>query len=452
MSEGLVAARWGSRRRSLLGAAVGGVLGAACSAGGSTGGAPPRGAAELSGTIDIVVQDFGPTISIHEASISSFKQVAPGVTVNYATIPSGEPMAAKARTTAASGAGPDVIQTYTDYWRGTDAATVFLPLTPQLLTRKEAEQIAVPALLDSVWSKKREVYVIPQAVGVNGSHLQYNAQFFSAAGIDPKRLTTMDAILDAAVKLVQREGQEITRAGLLPSEGTTCIYNWILDLGGTFYDEKTNKWSWQTAEAERVLQWLLDLYDRHRVAWRTAPAGTTSPMGQGRAAAQLVGPYAISGLWQQFPEMASVLLDQPLPSFVPGKQPSYYLTGFSGLTITAALKPDDPKAKIGAAYLKHTYSAENRLRTQANDYSGAILNDAVYADPRFKETKYGAIRGQEFVERVLKRTVILNPAASPGPGPQWTKVLNGQVGIKAALAEMQQVHQQAEDEALRARG
>ena len=442
-----------TRRRTLLGVApaalLGGSLSAACSAGGN---APPKNPSELSGTIDIVVQDFGPTVSIHEASIASFKTVAPNVKVNYTAIPSGDPMAAKARTTAASGSGPDVIQTYTDYWRGTDAATVFLPLTPQLMSRKEAEQIAVPTLLDSVWSKKKEVFVIPQAVGVNGSHVQYNAQFMSAAGIDPKKLTTMDSILEASVKLVQRDSQEISRAGLLPTEGTTCIYNWILDQGGKFYDEKTNKWSWQTAEAERAFQWLLDLYDKHRVAWRTAPAGTTSAMGQGRAAMQLVGPYSISGLWQQFPDLANVLLDQPAPAFVSGKQPNYFLTGFSGLTITAALKPDDPKARIGAAYLKHTFSAENRLKTQANDYSGAILNYAVYADPKFKETKYGAIRGQDFVEKVIKRTVIINPAALPGPAPQWTKVLAGQLGIKAALAELQQIHQQAEDEAIRARG
>jgi hypothetical protein len=56
------------------------------------------------------------------------------------------------------------------------------------------------------------------------------------------------------------------------------------------------------------------------------------------------------------------------------------------------------------------------------------------------------------VDKVIKRTVTLNPAASPGPGPQWTKVLNGQLSIKSALAELQQIHQTAEDEALRSRG
>jgi len=96
------------------------------------------------------------------------------------------------------------------------------------------------------------------------------------------------------------------------------------------------------------------------------------------------------------------------------------------------------------------YTADSRIRAQANEYSGAILNYNVYSDPRFKQTKFAPVR-QDFVDKVIKRTVIMNPAAAPGPAPQWTKVLNGELGIKAALAELQQVHQTAEDEALRGR-
>lgn len=443
---------WTRRRALSAGAGAGGTLGLLAASCATSGGTVPKSPSELSGTIDIVVQDFGPTISIHEKSIAGFKAVAPNATVNYSTVAFGDPMTAKARTTAASGAGPDVIQTYSNFWRGVEASTVFLPLTPLLMSRKEAENIAVPTLLDSLWSKKKEVYLIPQAVGINGSHYQYNTNLLKNAGIDPKKLATLDDVVQASTKLVERDGQDITRAGLLPTEGTTCVYNWILDQGGKFYDERTNKWSWQTLEAERAFQTLLDLYDKYRVAWRTPPSGVTSAVGQGRAAAQMVGPYSISGIWQSYPDMTNVVVDQPLPAFVAGKQPTYYLDGFSGFTITAALKPDDVKAKIGAAYLKFAFSAENRIKTQANDYSGAILNYQVYTDPAFKQTRYGAIRGTDFVEKVIKRTVIMSPAASPGVGPQWTKILDGQLSIKSALAELQQLHQAAEDESLRSRG
>jgi ABC-type glycerol-3-phosphate transport system substrate-binding protein len=434
--------------RAATAASAVGFLGPACAMGG---GQVPQKPGELSGTVDMMIQNNGPIISIHEQTIASFKAVAPNVTINYTTGSTAD-LVTKARATVAAGAGPELQQAYSQSWRAIDAATIFLPLTPQLMTRKEAESLAVPTLLDTVWSKKREVFLIPLQVGVNGSFFQYNAAYLNAAGLDPKKLATLDDVAQAATKLVVRDGQELTRAGLLPAEGTTCIWNWILDQGGKFYDEKTTKWSWETLEAERAFQWLLDLYDRFRVAWRTAPPGTTNAMGQGTAAAQLVGPYSISTLWQAFPDMSGKILDQPLPAFVPGKQPNYYLDGLNCMSLTAALRPDDVKAKIGVAYMRLLFSEENRMRTQANDYSGAILNYKLYTDPKFKETKFGAIRGAEFVEKVIKRTVTLNPAASPGPGPQWTKVLNGQLSIKAALAELQQVHQNAEDEALRSRG
>ena len=421
------------------------LLGTACAAGGT---APAQRPAGLTGTFDFIVQSFAPTVAIHEKSIAAFKELAPNAKLNLTAIGFGE-MAAKASAVAAAGSGADGIHTYSDFWRGVDASSVFLPLTPQLMSRKDAEKIAVPTLLDSLWSKKREVYLLPQAVGVNGSHYQYNAQQLEAGGIDPKRLTTIDSIVEASVKLAQRSGQDVTRAGLLPTEGTTAVFNWILDQGGKFYDEKTNKWTWQTAEAERALRFLLDFYDRHRVAWRTAPPGTTSAMGQGLSSAQMVGPYSISGLWVSHPDVK--LFDQPMPAFVAGKQPNYYLVGFSGMALSAALKPDDMRAKIGAAYYKFVYTAENRIKTQANEYSGAILNYDVYTHPEFKNTKFAPVR-QDFVEKVIKRTILPNPAASPGIAAQWTKILNGELGIPAALAEIQQVHQTAEDESLRARG
>ena len=130
---------------------------------------------------------------------------------------------------------------------------------------------------------------------------------------------------------------------------------------------------------------------------------------------------------------------------------TWHLVGFSGMALSAALKPDSPAAKIGAAYYKFVYSAEQRIKTQANEYSGAILNYDVYSSPDFKKTKFAELR-TDFVEKVIKRMFLPAPAASPGVGPQWTKVLNGEYGIPAMLAELQQVHQAAEDEALRGRG
>src|SRR5688572_12052756 len=214
-----------SRRSLLARAAVvapATLLGTACAVGGTP---PAQRPTELTGTFDFFVQNFAPTVAIHEQSIAGFKEVAPNAKLTLTQVGFGE-MAAKAKAVAAAGSGADGIHTYSDMWRGTDASTVMLPLTPQLMSRKDAEKICVPTLLDSVWSRKKEVFLLPQAVGVNGSHYQYNERLLQAAGIDPKRLTTLDTVVEAAVKLTRHEGQDVTHAGLLPTEGTTAVYSW----------------------------------------------------------------------------------------------------------------------------------------------------------------------------------------------------------------------------------
>jgi ABC-type glycerol-3-phosphate transport system substrate-binding protein len=221
-----------------------------------------------------------------------------------------------------------------------------------------------------------------------------------------------------------------------------------VDQGGKFYDEKTNKWSWQTTEAERAFQWILDLYDKYNVAWRKQPDGIKDAMGEARSAMIIHGAYALSNYAKQYPDVP--LQDQPMPGFVPGKTPNYYEHEIAGYALSALLKPDDAKAKIGATFIKDLLSPEG-ARALANEYSGAILNYDVYTHPDFRKTKFAELR-TDFVEKVIKRMFLPAPAASPGVGAQWTKVLNGQLGIPAMLAELQQIHQTAEDEALRGRG
>ena len=328
---------------------------------------------------------------------------------------------------------------------------MMLPLTPQVFRRTELEQLAVPTLLHSVWAKNNEVHIIPYAVGVNGSMLLHNLDHLSAAGIDPKSLTTLDAIVGAATKLVRREGGTITRAGLLLSHTPNYLYDWVLDQGAKFYDEKTGKWSWQTAEAERALQWLVDLYDKHAVTWRTAPPGVANALGEGHASMALHGAYALSGFAASHKD--TKLADQPLPAFVASKQPTYYLPEISGFALSALRKPDDPQTKVGAALYRELYSPEGAMAL-ANEYTGAILLKGMYTDPRFKDTRFGAARAK-FTEQVVSKTVMINSIAAdatPLLTATFNKVLAGELSVKAALADLQQTVSVKEEEALRARG
>ncbi|MGH2370887.1 MAG: hypothetical protein ACRDI2_22140, partial [Chloroflexota bacterium] len=224
------------------------------------------------------------------------------------------------------------------------------------------------------------------------------------------------------------------------------VMRWIIDQGGKFYDEKTFKWTWQTAEAERAFQWLVDLYDKHRVAWRKTPEGVKSPLGEGRTAAQIHGVYGLSSLASSHPDVQ--LADFPLPAFVAGKTPNYYEHTVSAYALSPLLRPDDMASKIGAAFYRELLSPDG-LIVRANEYSGAILVKGLYTDPRFKDTTFGPVRAK-LPEQVISKMRFMTMAVRPEEAQtEINKVIAGETGIKAALAALQQQFSVGEEEARR---
>lgn len=410
--------------------------------------APPAATREgLAGTFEMVGTDASVQLLTMEKAMAAFMEQHPQSKVTYVPTPANE-VAPKIRTTIAAGSGPEGFYHQSVWWRGVDAATVTLPLTPNVFKRAELEQMTYGNLLNSLWSKSGEVHAVPWGFGIDGAMLMYNVPHLANANVDVRTLTSMDAILAAAARLVLRDGGEMKRAGMLLGQPAIAIPNWIMDQGETFYDEKNKKWTWQTAAAEKAFQWVLDVYDKHGVAWRQNPAGVTNAMGEGPAAlAAAQGAYAISTYANSHPNTG--LADVPMPAFVAGKQPKYYVASVPGYSLSALLKPDDVKAKIGAALFRHLYTPASAI-TFANEYSGAIAIKGLYGDQKFRETRYGAVRAT--LDRdVIARTVMLSPAADPGLGADLNKVIAGQLSVKAALSEMQQKYNTAEEEAQRNR-
>jgi ABC-type glycerol-3-phosphate transport system substrate-binding protein len=444
----------GSGRRRLtrrgLGTAAAGALAAAgvlslarCGAAG----APAAQTGSLNGTFELLGHDSAVLVAVMEKSIKAFAEKSPEAKITYTAIKQAE-VPTKIRSVIAAGSGPDGFYHTSSWWQGIDAGTITQPLTPRIFKRSELEQMSFANLFNALWAKTGEVHYIPYAVGLNAAVLLYNTAHLANANVDPKSLTSLDAMAAAAAKLTQKEGGAISRAGMLVAYHTNLIQNWILDQGGTFYDEKTSKWTWQTAEAERAFQWLMDVFDKRDVSWKANPPGVANPMGEGRASTTLgQGSFAISSYVKSHPD--TKLADMPLPGFVPGKAPKYYLPSIAGFSISKLVAPDAPAAKIGAAFYRHLYTLDSAIDF-ANDYSGAILIKGMYADPRFRSTTFGAVRAS-LPDQIINKTLTLNNAADPGFMPQVNKVINGELSIKAALADVQQVYAAAEEEAQRSR-
>jgi hypothetical protein len=93
------------------------------------------------------------------------------------------------------------------------------------------------------------------------------------------------------------------------------------------------------------------------VAWRPAqaPAAATNQLAQGYAALRAgAGAYELSGIVLNFRDIPAA--DAPMPPFVAGRQPHYYVPGIAGFSLAAALKPDSARARIGAALYRSMLS------------------------------------------------------------------------------------------------
>jgi multiple sugar transport system substrate-binding protein len=410
---------------------------------------PAPAAGGLKGTFELLGHDSAVLVATIEGAVRSFAAKAPEAQVVFTSIKQAE-VATKIRSAIAAGSGPAGFYHQAEWWRGVDAASITQPLTPRLFSRAELEQMTFSNLWGALWTKGPEVHFIPYAVGLNATMLLYNVDLLGNAGIDPKGLTTLEAMLAAATRLTVKAGTGFDRAGMLLTYPTNLIQNWILDQGGSFYDEKTKQWTWQTAAAERAFQWVLDVYDKHGVGWRDrdAPPESRNPLGEARTASVLgQGAFAISSYVKSHPD--TKLADLPLPSFAPGKAAHYYIPSVAGLSLSALVKPDDPAARIGAAFYRHLYTMDSATAF-ANEYSGGILVKGLYADPRFRSTAFGAIRSG-LPEQVISKSLTLSNAADPGFATHVTRVVNGELSIKAALADMQQQYSAAESDLQRGR-
>ena len=218
-----------------------------------------------------------------------------------------------------------------------------LPRTLRVFHRSELEKLTYANLLNSVWAKTMRSTSCPTWWAWGARCCSSTRPSWRAPSVNPRSFTTLDAVLEGASKLVAREGPAITRAGLLVTQHAALnVYHWVLDQGGKFYDEKTHRWTWETVEAERALQWIIDTYDKHRYV---AGGPLRDPGRPGRRAATMMGgAFRLSDYALQYPDVK--IADLPLPSFVPGKPRNYYMPEIAGFSLPI-LKPDEPKAKLG---------------------------------------------------------------------------------------------------------
>ena len=225
------------------------------------------------------VMSFDPHVNGWNNVAEGFMKKYPNIKVTVEGQGGQGDMLAKYVAALSSKSGADIFTTPGNMvyeWSMTDQ---ILPLTPKLWSYEDAKKALWPEyILQSQVGNQVWAFGIPDPPGDTG--LIANLDDLKAAGLEKvEKFSNTEQMLDYASKLAKTSDGALTRAGLSARESNfgTYIYSYIADQGGQFWDNKTQKFNFNTPEAKNAMQLIIDLFQKYKVDDYKLPNATGWP-------------------------------------------------------------------------------------------------------------------------------------------------------------------------------
>ncbi|MFG1611958.1 ABC transporter substrate-binding protein [Nonomuraea wenchangensis] len=157
-----------------------------------------------------------------------------------------------------------------------------------------------------------------------GHLLAYRTDLFQEAGLDPASPpATWQDLRAAADKLVVRDGDRITRSGVIfpaddPTSMSQAFGSFLFQAGGSFADESGTTVTWNSDAGKRALDFLASFYTGPKavstgLGEATSGAGAQHPLVTGRAAMAVIDEATLKSIHEQAPDAAAkIKLAPPL--------------------------------------------------------------------------------------------------------------------------------------------
>lgn len=220
-------------------------------------------------------------LPVLEKYMATYRQVAPHVTVELASLPSGlQEMRQGLIAAFAGGTGPDVLIS-DGPWLPEFANKGLLDAMPERISRDLKANFTEGGQRYGTYQGVS--YVYPYETVIHG--LYYNRSLFAQAGLDPdKPPRTFAEFRDYARRTAKGEGAEVSVAGFLGNNRLLYLENFVYNNGGRVINEdeygnlrKPYKVTLGEPSAIAALQLHYDLYNTDRSA--TTRAGPDFQQG-----------------------------------------------------------------------------------------------------------------------------------------------------------------------------
>lgn len=268
----------------------------------------------LSGKLTVWSLEFDPHVQGWKNVAEGYMTRNPDVTVVVEPQGGQVDMGAKYKAALASGSGGDVFTVPGPDVYEMALAGNLVPLSPEVMTYDEAKKSLMPEyILQAPVDETLWAIGIPDPPGDAG--LVVNVDQLTEAGLKvPARFASRDELLAYAEKLTTRSGDKLTRAGLGFQEANDGVFflSYIVDQGGTFWDNDAQRFTLQTPEAKAAMQFFVDLFDRDRVDSFDLPNSIDG---------LLQGTTSMAFMWPEFMPFASGAAPENRYAFV--QKPSF---------------------------------------------------------------------------------------------------------------------------------
>jgi len=382
--------------------------------------------------INVWVQDYGPAIAKYSEAAKSYIAKGNDIKVVVQPLPFDQ-MLPKLLPAIATGTEADIMMGYTNFYVGTNVSKLFLRLDEAMGGREKIDAIFVPESLQALDLPEGSVYYMPTIAGLNGAAVTVDKNAWTKAGIDYKAIKTWDDMLAAAREMTTFDSSgKMTRAGLSNAGSIWTIESWIWQLGGSFYDQASGKWSFSSPEGEAALQMNYDLYNgKSPVCSLDLIANETEDMVQGRLAAHMQGAYSISNMEQLYPAFHSDGI--PTPPLAKAVKNEINPAHFSVITLSRRLAKDDTKRNHAIGILLEFFNLDSQI-AQLDTYAGSVMDKRVYADPRIKDHRYGEISKKISDATFSRARYNKDHVANTDPAQvEFQRAVRGEISVKDAL-------------------
>jgi multiple sugar transport system substrate-binding protein len=302
------------------------------------GGIPQAGAVE----IQYWQYVFDARIKAMDQLIANFEKANPDITVTQTTFPYAD-YQTKVAAAITAGQGPDVVQFYYGWLDNFKTGKLIQPLPQDAFPHEAIEKEFFPII--SAMKADGEYWGLPTAV--RSLALFYNKKIFQDAGLDPNSPpTTLDALVDAAVKTAQHDSSgNITSEGLAVDMGAQDHQWWrevlLRQFGGVPYNDDYTKVTYDDEHGLAALKWYTDLTTVHKVGQSGFMDEAQAAFKGGRAAMVIDGSFRL-GSFSQIKDFDWGVAELPEKDGIKSNYVSYWVNGLaansSGEKLAAAEK------------------------------------------------------------------------------------------------------------------